>query len=63
MCSPESIPLTKTIGLINTVRFPNGNCINKNPIPGFTECIGSCHSATEFNTSNLTIWFVCFSLH
>lgn len=59
LCSPEALPLEKTIGIIKTQRYPNGNCINRQPISNFTECVGSCQSSTSFNLFSGTHESVC----
>lgn len=55
-CLPEEMPAKKSVKLIKFPRAPHGLCFNPNPIKGFTECVGSCHSATRYNPSKLFVY-------
>ena len=48
-CIPQEMSPDKTVGIISAQRAAHGNCINKEPIKGLTECVGSCSSSTMFN--------------
>ncbi|XP_030758519.1 hemocytin-like [Sitophilus oryzae] len=48
LCSPQPMPLKKTVGMIEVSR-EGRKCVNKHALNDFTECIGTCHSSTYFN--------------
>ncbi|XP_013180497.1 PREDICTED: hemocytin isoform X2 [Papilio xuthus] len=48
-CVPKSIPSLETLGLIRVHMGPHGFCVNREPVPGFRECRGSCDSGTLYN--------------
>ncbi|EFA10333.2 hemocytin [Tribolium castaneum] len=62
-CSAEAIPLNKTISLISAHKSDHGKCVNKKHIHKFTECVGSCHSATFFDTKKGSHESVCSCCH
>lgn len=41
--------------MIKILRHPHGECVNKEPIEGFTECVGTCPSSTTFNFSECDV--------
>nr|CAH7739498.1 unnamed protein product [Callosobruchus chinensis] len=59
LCKPEAIPLEKTVGLLNYTNALHGACINAEPLPDFSECIGACSSSTMFNTKSGSHESVC----
>lgn len=62
-CMPEEINKEKSIGLVKVDHAIHGKCTNKEPLKGFTECIGSCHSATTFNSSKFLIYKKKVTIH
>lgn len=52
-CLPTSLSDKETVGLVEVEKGIHGQCINKQPIRGFTECHGSCDSGTKYNRITL----------
>ncbi|XP_031619378.1 hemocytin isoform X2 [Contarinia nasturtii] len=48
-CLAISLSDSQTIGLVEMNQQPHGQCINTEPIRGFTECHGACDSGTKYN--------------
>ncbi|XP_068629642.1 hemocytin [Battus philenor] len=47
-CVPKAISGAESVGLIR-VHTAQGLCVNREPLPGFRECRGSCDSGTLYN--------------
>ncbi|XP_017781781.1 PREDICTED: hemocytin [Nicrophorus vespilloides] len=58
-CMPEEIPATKSVGIVVAERAPHGICKNVEALKGFTECVGTCHSSTVFNTKSGSHESIC----
>ncbi|XP_065155864.1 hemocytin-like isoform X3 [Atheta coriaria] len=48
-CVPQEITGKKSLHYITAEREGHGVCKNIEELKGFTECVGTCHSATLFN--------------
>ncbi|XP_067647324.1 hemocytin isoform X2 [Eurosta solidaginis] len=48
-CLPVSLAESLTLELIEISQPGVGNCVNKQPIQGFTECDGACNSGSKYN--------------
>ncbi|KAG8238938.1 hypothetical protein J437_LFUL000776 [Ladona fulva] len=54
ICAPVDVDPDLTKGVVDENKDFHGRCLNPDPVPGFKECKGNCHSSTFFDLRTLT---------